>query len=216
MEVLLLLEQFLNNKLSFKQGVKLYEQLGGSPVLLNLFKTEDDFARKKLRTELQKRFNSLNNKTTVLKSGPVKSPKKRNDINPDILPNHLKTEYLKLGPIIRQISFLHAKLEEKNNSTDRYKLAVEIIDLAKQRRTIYTRLDYFIDHNRDMPGFELVKEAADLKDTPYFEALHKLQLLRVRRTKLKKLPARIKDYEKVVDEIKILEEIVKKNKNQHA
>lgn len=208
MELLHSISQYLKGKLSFEQGVELYKQAGASPFILQLLKTEDDYAESKLRAELQKHFDRLNN--VQLPVSKKSENKKHKPINPDALPTHLRAEYNKLGNIIRKISFNHAKLEERNSTEERYKLAVEIINLVTERRTIYARCDYYILNGRDLPQFENAKTEVDLMKLPKYEALHKLQLLRVQRTKLKKLPARVNDYNKVCADIKTLEKSIKK------
>lgn len=209
MDLLYSINQYLKGKLSFNQGVELYKQAGASAFILQILKTEDDYAHDKLRSELQKHFDRLNSVETKPKKHPAGNLI-RQQINPESLPTHLRAEYNKLGNIIRNISFLHAKLEEKNSNGERYKLAAQIIELVTERRIIYSRCDYYVANGRDLPQFENNKTEVDLQKLTKFEALHKIQLLRVQRTKLKKLPARVNDYNKVCSQIKVLEKLVKK------
>lgn len=207
-----LIQEFLSGKLSYTEGVDLYKRIGKpSSFYIKLFETEDDFSHNKLRNELQKVLNTLENKQVHSEQKSSIKPGNKK-INPDVLPHHLRLEYEKLGNIIRQISFNHAKLEERNKP-ERYKLAEEIIKLTEQRRVIYSRCDYFMENGRDLPQFENNVEEKTIEEIPLFEALHKLQLLRVQRTKLKKLPARVEDYKLVLTKIESLEKHIKKLKN---
>lgn len=214
MEILHLIELFLKGEKDYAYGVELYSKIGTSNSLKKLFASgEDDYSREKLTAELETFANSLKANTVKNKFQSFTAPKKK-PIDISILPANLRAEHAKLGPIIREMASLHAKLELFSSDELRYEAAEKIIELAKARRIIFTRLDYFSENGKDHPMFvsQPSEEPVSEPVLDFASALKKIKLLRSQRTKLKDRPDRYDDYVRICNEITILTPIIKAKK----
>lgn len=214
-EILVLIQQYLNGDLSYQQGVAIYTKYGDNNALKKLFADgEDDYSIKKLHRELQeieKRFKA-NVDSDKFKS--FTESKLKGKVNEAILPAHLKTLYYKRIQLIREIALLHSRLPLYPNNEERLVAASKIVDLTEERRVIFTRCDYFMDHGKDHPAYALVEvEEPKTNGVSYFEAQYKLKLLRSQKSKLKNKPNRAADLQKICDEISIYETIVNNEKS---
>lgn len=201
---------WINNGCNYSEGVNWYQQHGSNNTLKQLFCAgENIFTRKKLREELSKLAEQapppkkadaefLNSNFTRKKT-PAKST-----IDKNSLPDSLKKDHEKLGPIYTKMQNLHPRLELLNSDDERKDYALEILRLAQQRRGIFTRIDYFKEHGKEMPTPEKVKQEQPLP-TDYFQIQHALKLLRTQRSKLKDKEHRAADYLAVCTKIDELE-----------
>lgn len=215
MDFLFEIEEYLSGNRSFLQAVEIYAQYGENSALKTLFSLgEDSYSRKKLKEELRRILESR--KIQKQEFEVYSKPKQKGSINVDALPPHLKTEYYKLAPLIREIAATNPTLVHLKTDKARYESAARIIELVDQRRAIFIRLDYFQEHGKDHPFYATpVPEQQTIShEMSYYEAQYKLKLARSLRSKLAKNPKRIADWEKTNIEIKHLEEIVNKNKPQ--
>ena len=213
MEFLSQIESYLAGNLSFTDAVALYAKIGTNKALkFTLSLGEDDYARKKLKDEFEAIIASLqaNKKENEFKS--FTPSKKALTINVELLPAHLRLEFVKLGPIIREMASLHAKLLLYPNDQERFTAAATIMQLSKERRAILNRIDYFSQHGTDHPMYEVAaapKIIIPLSTVSYFEAQHKIKLLMSRRTKLKDQPNRYQYYLAVCKDIEFYRSIKK-------
>jgi hypothetical protein len=222
MDFLFKIEQYLSGKLPYKDGVKLYLDYGTNSILKNMFSTgEDDYCKKKLKTELdlilQKRKLQIISETKISNEQPTyqifTESKKKGSINVEKLPPHLKTEYYKLAPIIREIAATNPTLIHLKTKEARFESAGRILDLVEKRKAIFVRLEYFQEHGEDHPYYKpLIEEIEVNNRISYYEAQYKLKILRSQKTRLKKKPARLKDYEKVCIEIDEMLKIIANGK----
>ncbi len=210
MDFLFQIEEYLKGNLTYKQGVELYKQYGTNNTLKALFAGEkDDYAVSKLKKELQ---SILDNRKQIKEVSDFKtfSPsKKRASINVEALPPHLKTEYYKLSPIIREIAATNPTLIHLKNDEARYVSAKRILELVEKRKAIFQRLEYFQEHGTDHPFYDPPKtEIKPAGNVSLFEAHYRLKLLLTQRSKLKKKENRVNDYMKVCDEIAAMRLII--------
>lgn len=215
MEILVLIQSYLNGDLSYQQGVAIYQKYGENSALKKLFaQGEDDYSIKKLHKELLEIEKRL---SATVKSNSFKTfteSKLKGKINVEILPTHLRELYHKRIQLIREIALLHSRLPLYPNDAERLAAAEKIVSLVEERRVIFTRCDYFMEHGRDHPSYELV-EVEPVKTTgiSFYEAQYKLKLLRSQKSKLKDKPKRADDYKKICDDILIYETIVNNGKS---
>lgn len=210
MDFLFQIEEYLKGNLTYKQGVDLYKQYGTNKTLKTLFAEEkDDYTVSKLKKELQ---SILENRKHIKEVSDFKSfspSKKRATINVEALPPHLKTEYYKLSPIIREIAATNPTLIHLKNDEARYVSAARILELVEKRKAIFQRLEYFQEHGKDHPFYEPPKtEIKPAGNVSLFEAHYRLKLLLTQRSKLKKKENRVNDYMKVCDEIAAMRLII--------
>ena len=201
MDFLFQIEEYLKGNLSYKEGVELYKQYGTNKTLKALFAGEkDDYTVSKLKKELQL---ILDNRKEIKEVSDFKvfSPsKKRATINVEALPPHLKTEYYKLSPIIREIAATNPTLIHSAN---------RILELVEKRKAIFQRLEYFQEHGKDHPFYEPPRtEIKPAGNVSLFEAHYRLKLLLTQRSKLKKKENRVDDYMKVCSEIEAMRLII--------
>ena len=210
MDFLFQIEEYLKGNLSYKEGVELYKQYGTNKTLKALFAGEkDDYTVSKLKKELQL---ILDNRKEIKEVSDFKvfSPsKKRATINVEALPPHLKTEYYKLSPIIREIAATNPTLIHLKNDEARYVSANRILELVEKRKAIFQRLEYFQEHGKDHPFYEPPRtEIKPAGNVSLFEAHYRLKLLLTQRSKLKKKENRVDDYMKVCSEIEAMRLII--------
>lgn len=210
MDFLFQIEEYLKGNLSYKEGVELYKQYGTNNTLKTLFAGEkDDYTVSKLKKELQ---SILENRKQIKEVSNFKvfSPsKKRATINVEALPPHLKTEYYKLSPIIREIAATNPTLIHLKNDEARYDSANRILELVEKRKAIFQRLEYFQEHGKDHPFYEPPRtEIKPAGNVSLFEAHYRLKLLLTQRSKLKKKENRVDDYMKVCSEIQAMRLII--------
>lgn len=208
MEIAGLLQQHKEGTLSYTDGVALFFELYPEKrsALESFFEVEDQHSRAKLHAGLDAKVTEFTNVTLPGKF-EGHAPKRR--INVDELPPELRKEYAGLSPLIRRISHLHARLFQcfpgSVGDKQRYDLACDIIKAVRQRRAIFNKIDNYLLTGRlpdqDLPAPpRLVKP--DVPAPRNYEVEHKLQQLRVKRSKLKKrLPHRQADYDAVVKRI---------------
>lgn len=141
------------------------------------------------------------------------------------LPPHLKSEYYKLAPIIREIAATNPTLIHLKSDEARYASAQRIIELAEQRQAIFDRIDYFLEHGTEHPFYaekenpvidnenliptKKTQAYEPIEANSFYEAQYKLKLARSMRSKLKNKPNRHADYKKVCEEIIQLELTIK-------
>lgn len=210
MDFLFQIEEYLKGNLSYKEGVELYKQYGTNKTLKALFAGEkDDYTVSKLKKELQ---SILDNRKEIKEVSDFKSfspSKKRATINVEALPPHIKTEYYKLSPIIREIAATNPTLIHLKNDEARYVSANRILELVEKRKAIFQRLEYFQEHGKDHPFYEPLRtEIKPAGNVSLFEAHYRLKLLLSQRSKLKKKENRVDDYMKVCSEIQAMRLII--------
>jgi hypothetical protein len=213
-EILVLIQQYLNGDLSYQQGVAIYTKYGDNATLKKMFAdAEDDYSIKKLHKELQaieKRL-KLNADNNAYKS--FTQSKLKGKINVEILPTHLRELYHKLSSLIREMALLHSRLTLYPTDAERFEASAKIIELSEERRIIFTRCDYFMEHGKDHPAYALIEvEEPQTTGISYFEAQYKLKLLRSQKSKLKDNPKRAADFQKICEEISIYETVVNNGK----
>lgn len=201
------IKDWLQQPSDYNAGVLLFEKYGSNKTLLALFKSGATFfTKKKLHLELTNiaKSNAAIISTSISSKEKIKTTV-RVKIVPELLPAHLKIEYNKLGDLIRQIGHLHGKLTVIDSDKQRGEIAFKIIDLVEQRRSIYTRLDNYVATGKDLLKVEekpVITESEELKK---FRLKNELQLLRSSRSKLKKKPHRVDDYNAVLEKIKVIQ-----------
>lgn len=182
--------------LSFTESVALFFTIypEKETALKRFFESEDQFSWKKLRTGLDAKYNELqaNAKASEFKHFTPKHPK--NEIKLDLLPNHLRVEYAKLGPIIRRVSQLQARLKCAPTNADRFELAKEIVDLVGQRRAIFTMIDSFNQSGFYETPKPIEKIPVDVTKLRNYETEDKLRKLMSRRSKAKGKPEKLAEY----------------------
>lgn len=220
--------EYLAGKRTYKQAVDFYGMHGSNSALKTVFSLgEDAYSVKKLKEEFTK---MLPQKLEISKTESFVShsePKKKGKINVEALPSHLKTEFYKLAPIIREIAATNPTLIHLKSNEARYESACRILELVEKRRAIFERLDYFQEHGLEHPfylekeisvidneNYKIVNKSIEAKahktgDNVFYEAQYKLKLARSMRSKLKNKPNRHTDYKKVCEEITALELLIK-------
>lgn len=210
MDFLFQIEQYLIGNLTYTQGAELYKKYGTNKTLKNLFASgEDDYSCKKLKTELQLILDNRKQikETSIFTTHTVS--KKRATINVEALPPHLKAEYYKLSPIIREIAATNPTLIHLKTNEARYDSAKRILELVEKRKAIFVRLEYYQENGKDHPFYEpIITEVKPIGPVSFFEAHYHLKLLRSQKSKLKKKPNRLGDYEKVCNEINAMNLII--------
>lgn len=208
--------EFLNGNRTYQQGVDLYKDYGLNSALKTLFTLgEDNYSRTKLKAELRQMLASLGDKKPVYET--YSQPKKKGSIDVEALPPHLKVEYFKIAPAIREIAATNPTLIHLKTDQDRFVSAKRIVDLSKKRRSIFDRLDHFQEHGSDHPFYipvPVIEIQKETNEMGYYEAQHKLKLARSQKSKLRNNAARHADYKKYCDQIEELEAIVAKGPNK--
>lgn len=214
-EILVLIQQYLNGDLSYKQGVAIYQKHGDNAALKKLFtQGEDDYSIKKLHSELQVIEKRLQANVDSNKFKSFTESKLKGKVNVEILPAHLRELYHKRIQLIREIALLQSRLPLYPNDNERFEAAKRIVSLTEERRVILTRCDYFMDHGKDHPAYAMVEvEKPKTTGVTYFEAQYKLKLLRSQKSRLKDNPKRAADFQNICDEISIYETIVANGKS---
>jgi hypothetical protein len=206
MDFLLKIEAYINGQLSYQEAVDIYNQIGKNSALKTIFSTgEDSYSRKKLKAEF-KAILDAQKPTFEIHS----QPKKKASIDVSKLPSHLKKEYYKLAPIIREIAATNPTLIYLPDDKARFESAKRIIELVDARREIYARLDYFVEHGVDHPLYANTHEVenTDENQLSYYQAQYELKLARSQRSKLKGNKKRLGDYDAICKRITELEKIV--------
>ncbi len=209
MELWDLLCSHKEGNLSFADSVSLFFKIYPEKqrTLATFFETEDQISWKKLNTSLTEKYEQLDanrQKNELIRFTPLTH--RNAGVNVEILPEELRTEHGRLGPIIRKMSRLHARLDLISTDEDRYHVAKEIVELATERRAIWTAIDDFIDNGKVSTTPESVKRLpVDKNLTKDYVAEDKLRKLRSNRSKWKKMPHRKADYDRVCKEIEEIE-----------
>jgi hypothetical protein len=204
--------QWVDNGADFAEGVAYYTIHGDNDTLKALFTKGDNYYnRMKLRAELQNLKVAVAPKEPAVTEIPedfktFRVPVKR--INPDLLPDVLKTEYYKLGPLINQIRFLHAKLDTENEE-QRCAYALKIVENSSIRRSIFNKIDEYLATGK-LPIVEEKPTPVAVQDLSVYQLKEELLLLRSRRSKLKKRLDRSADYESVLARICLIEKEMEK------
>lgn len=200
------IQDWLQQGADYNAGVLLFEKFGSNETLLQLFRSGSTyFTRKKLHLELTTIYKQAIVPVAKIKESVQTPAPIRQKINPELLPVELKTEYNKLGDLIRNIGHLHGKLTAVITDKERYKISDEIIALVEQRRAIFLRIDNYIATGKDTLKVEEKHALGESEELKKFRLKNELQLLRSSRSKLKKKPHRIADYNEVLEKIKVLE-----------
>lgn len=196
---------WLNDGQPFAEGVAFYKKFGNSNTLKKLFATgESAFAKEKLCAELAKIKvkTPISAKTQTTDDAPVVSYKKQK-IDRAALPPHLQKEFDKLHELIGTMAHKHAQLEMVPTNADRYVLAKEINEAADKRQNIFNRIDHWLEKGTDLVPTAEKKKVQEAKKLRELELLNELRLLRSQRSRLKKNPKRVKDYNDVCEEIDV-------------
>lgn len=208
MELLYLLQQHDQGSLSFEDSVALFFKCypNKEKTLASFFDTEDEFSWKKLRTGLDDKMKELlanqneNKFKTITPSVHQEKP-----INLTTLPLELRQEYARLSPIIREIAQLHARLPLALNQKSRFDLAEKIVELTQERRAIFIKVDSFVQSGFYEKPIENKPEPVDASKLKNFQLEYDLKLLRSRRSKAKKNPARLEEFNALSKQIIELE-----------
>lgn len=189
--------------LSFTDSVALFFEIypQKQTALKSFFAAEDQFSWKKLRAGLDAKFDELqaNAKASEFKHFTQKHPK--NEIKVELLPEHLRNEYAKLGPIIRRVSQLQARLKYAPTNADRFEIAKEIVELVGQRRAIFTMIDSFNQSGFYETPVVAEKVPVDATKLRNYETEDKLRKLMSRRSKAKGKPEKLAEYNDIEKQI---------------
>lgn len=204
-----LLVQHKEGSLSYKDGVALFLDLYPTKkTLLSFFETEDAISRKKLNALLMEKYQELaKNREENNFQSFAPSKHKNNPINLENLPAELRKEYAKLGPLIREISNLHARLFNCATSDLRKPIAFKIVELSAQRRGIFFKIDSYHETGKVIEAEKLEKVETPASAEKNYKLEYELKLLRSQKSKLKDKPNRIEEFNAVVKKIN---EILKK------
>jgi len=202
--------QWVDNGCSYNEGVNLYNTYGNNYALKILFaKGENYYTRNKLKSELQnlKAVTPLPAVTAAVIPKDFKTfrePKKR--IDTDTLPDSLKSEYFKLGPLVGEMRYLHAKLDTTNEE-ERRVYALRIVEISEIRRGIFNKIDEYqatgklpVEPVTEKPMPKALEEMNDV------ERHKELLRLRVQRSKLKNKPHKQTTYNAILERIEKLEQ----------
>lgn len=142
-------KHWLINGSVYETGIALYDEYGTNSTLKKLFAAgKSYYTEKKLDQELSKLEIPFYKKQPA----EVKTSFSKKKIIVENLPDNLKAEQEQLGPIIREIALLNARLDLVASDKERAVLAFRIVDLVHQRRGIYYCLDYFQANGKQMPN----------------------------------------------------------------
>lgn len=212
MEILVSIEKYLAGDMPYSEAILLYDQIGNNGALKKLFATgEDDYSVSKLHSEFKNILAGLQSNSSQNSFKTFATPKNNGTLQVELFPEKLRIEYAKLRPIIAELSNLNAKLELYPTNEERFEAAAKIYILAKKRRAIWDRVDYFKEHGADHPMYqdEITEEYIPEKQkVTLFEAKYKLGLLRSQRTKLTGKQHRYNDLVAIHAEIEELEELI--------
>lgn len=200
--------QWLNNGGTYAEAVELYNKYGSNNTLKSLFQTgETYYTSRKIAFEIK----ALEN--VVLPQVPQVYTEPKIKIDFQALPENLKKEYVKLGPLIGQIRFLHANLSNAQSKETRQQYALQILDCVKNRRAIFNEIDYWLKHKKQLvqPKQETVAEipGTETEELKKLRLNEQLRRLRVQRSKLKKQPHRAEKLVEVCTLISKIEEELK-------
>ena len=204
MEIWPLLLLHAQGKLSYAQGVEIYHFCHPSSPLKDFYKVEDRYSRRQLKTFLDQKYEALskNKQANTFKSFGV-SKYALSKINLEILPEDLRIAHARLSPLIREISSLHSRLFNCTSDLQRYEVCLKMYPLIIERRLIFSRIDQYV-----LTGTDILKKTPDtvqvkkMPDLPMdYEVEYNLKKLRVQRSKLKKNPRRIEEYNQVCAQI---------------
>lgn len=168
-----------------------------------LFKVDDHFSRSKIEEWVSSKNAELLSNIQAANFNTSLPPKAK--INLELLPADLRNEYLKQNARIREISSLHARLYNCSTNSHRLELSKRIISLVSERQSVFDRVDAFMASGNDIKPEEFKNQRAIPGIEKNYEVEYKLKLLRTRRTKLAKNPARITELNQVIKQIKELE-----------
>jgi len=213
MEVWDLLQKQKEGKLSYKDGVTLFFTLWPEKKksLASFFTKEDVYSRRKLKKELGAKFDELQAIQQQNNFVDFSISKNRNNpIDLSKLPTALRKEHARLGPIIREIASLHARLYNCSTDSQRYEYAWHIVELVAERRAIFTKIDEFNATGRVTEQLQHQNIRAVPNIEKDYKVEYELKLLRSQRTKLKKNPRRVHELNEVIKKIFELE------KNRYA
>lgn len=199
--------RFKEGKLPYKDAVALFFLIHPDKRgLKSFFLVEDRYSRKRLKEALLVKYHELEqNRQNSNFVDYGHSKHKKEPIRLELLPPELRLRYARLSPIIREIASLHARLFNCSTNEQRYELAARIYLLVSQRREIFTQLDQFNATGKILERLKnntLKIKAGGQKN---FEDEYKLKILRTTRSRLKKNPRRIDEYNQVVLQIQEIE-----------
>jgi len=207
-------ENWIKNGSNYSDACSFYNEHGTNNTLKALFnKAETPYTRTKLAFEI-KAIGNIPVPVTVDQSIPsdfklYRQSKKR--VDPDKLPDSLKAEWFKLGPLWGETRFLHSRLDTLQTDAGRLEYALKIIELGEQRREIFNKIDFFIENGKELTTLqEKIKEVVEPIPNESAEIkIYKLKeeraRLRVQRSKMKKQPHRQLDLNKVNDRLTEIE-----------
>lgn len=196
-------KHWCDNGSDYVTGVEFYSRHGSSDTLKHLFASgENSFTKRKLSDELEK--------LQHIATQPATNNRTKAKLLRDKLPPHLQTEYDRLGELIRKMSYLHPQLSVVKSKIDRANISAEILSYAEARRVIFNRLDHFAETGQDLLQVNEKASESEKKEASPLEQKEELLRLKVQRSKLKKKPNRVNDYNIVVTRIAELEKELKK------
>lgn len=200
-----LLVKYKEGNLSYKESVALFFTIWPEKQhLKSVFEHQDAVSRKKLNTELLKKYQELaehqqkNDFKTFTQ--PAKAP-----IRLEMLPEELRTAYHRNVQITKEIAYLRGKLFALQTPEERYPIADRIVSLAAERTANYRQIDEFVEKGCYTKKEEIVHTRIDPTIPKNYQIEYELKLLRSRRTKLRSNPARLDEYNAVVKKINELE-----------
>jgi hypothetical protein len=189
----------------YHPGVSYFNANCKDEVLQKLFSLgENSFSKKKLEEELKRL--SEHKEPISLPSGFVSHTIPKKKIVVENLPADLQTEYMKLGPIIREISYLNSRLDVILNEEDRKICAHRIVELSHERRGIYNRLDDYQENGRTEPPKEATLAVDAEKELKRLRLINDRKLIASKRSKCKNKPNQIEKFTKLNAEIAAIDE----------
>lgn len=191
-------DTWVNDGRKYSDAIAIYSEHGTNATLKELFaKGETSYTRAKIAFEIKALGNIPERSPGEVEGSAFKTyvePNKRVDSRN--FPDSLKSEYIKLGPLIARMRFLHSRLDIIQNDDDRCTAALEIVSCSEKRREIFNKIDYFQEHGKIMPVAQntITEEKEILASEDESGELKKLRLereltlLRSRKSKLVKQP----------------------------
>lgn len=218
MEAIAQLNEWFTDK-DYDAGIAIYNNLGFSAVLKNLFKKgPNQYNTAKLEAELTK-LNEKHSKISVdtvrtkivQKQEPItlhSSPNtpahptrytvpKVNDVIFDKLPNQLKYEWAIRIQLFRDANAHHYRLDSLTDPIEIKKSVKFILDNFEQIDQYWVRIDYYLDHGIVLPSETDKPEIKDISDP--FEMLTRRANIRSYITKARKKVMVLKDTAKIAD-----------------
>lgn len=187
------LKQYQEGNLSYNEQVSLFFEFYPEKrsALESFFKNNDQFSRNRLNKGLQEKIQEqeAKQKENSFKNFSRNADRKKK-INVELLPDELRKEYNRLGPLIGEIAHSHARLYYCSTNEQRFEVAKVIIHKGRQMRAIWQQLDEFESTGKVSEVCTVVIEKVDPTRLKNFEAEHQLKLLRARRSKAKNDPSK--------------------------